>query len=94
MCKELRKIGRGSDQCDYEYVIARCRDSEGTWDGVSGDNVLGTENDPEIVGHGRSLVPGPRVIEYPVFLDSDTIRLLAYPVESAIAEKLQANDRR
>jgi hypothetical protein len=30
------------------------------------------------------------MIEYPVFLDGDTIQLLAYPVESAIAEKLQA----
>ena len=30
------------------------------------------------------------MIEYPAFLDSHTIRLLAYPVESAIAEKLQA----
>jgi hypothetical protein len=30
------------------------------------------------------------MIEYPVFLDSDTIQLLAYPIESAIAEKLQA----
>lgn len=36
------------------------------------------------------MVPGPRMIEYPVFLDSDTIKILAYPVESAIAEKLQA----
>jgi len=36
------------------------------------------------------MVPGPRMIEYPVFLGSDTIKLLAYPVESAIAEKLQA----
>jgi len=41
-------------------------------------------------GVGDIMVPGPRMIEYPVFLDSDTIRLLAYPVESAIAEKLQA----
>ena len=30
------------------------------------------------------------MIEYPVFLGSETIHLLAYPVESAIAEKLQA----
>jgi predicted nucleotidyltransferase component of viral defense system len=41
-------------------------------------------------GVGDIMVPGPRMIEYPVLLDSDTIRLLAYPVESAIAEKLQA----
>jgi len=30
------------------------------------------------------------MIEYPVFLGGDTIQLLAYPVESAVAEKLQA----
>ncbi|MGH9642999.1 MAG: nucleotidyl transferase AbiEii/AbiGii toxin family protein, partial [Terriglobales bacterium] len=41
-------------------------------------------------GVGDVMVPGPRMIEYPVFLGGDTIRLLAYPVESAIAEKLQA----
>jgi predicted nucleotidyltransferase component of viral defense system len=41
-------------------------------------------------GVGDVMVPGPRMIEYPVFLDRDTIRLLAYPVESAIAEKVQA----
>jgi predicted nucleotidyltransferase component of viral defense system len=41
-------------------------------------------------GVGDVMVPGPRMVEYPVFLSSDTIQLLAYPVESAIAEKLQA----
>jgi predicted nucleotidyltransferase component of viral defense system len=41
-------------------------------------------------GVGDVMVPGPRMIEYPVFLGSDAILLLAYPVESAIAEKLQA----
>ena len=41
-------------------------------------------------GVGDVMVPGPRMIEYPVYFDSDTIKLLAYPVESAIAEKLQA----
>lgn len=41
-------------------------------------------------GVGDVMVPGPRMIEYPAFLTSDTIQLLAYPVESAIAEKLQA----
>lgn len=41
-------------------------------------------------GVGDVMVPGPRMIEYPAFLASDTIQLLAYPVESAIAEKLQA----
>lgn len=41
-------------------------------------------------GVGDVMVPGPRMIEYPGFLGNDTIQLLAYPVESAIAEKLQA----
>lgn len=41
-------------------------------------------------GVGDIMVPGPRMIEYPTFLHDDTIRLLAYPVESSIAEKLQA----
>ena len=40
-------------------------------------------------GVGDVIVPGPRMIEYPVFLGGDTIQLLAYPVESAVAEKLQ-----
>ena len=35
-------------------------------------------------GVGDVIVPGPRMIEYPVFLDGDTIQLLAYPVESAV----------
>ena len=41
-------------------------------------------------GVGDVMVPGPRMIEYPVVLAGDTIKLLAYPVESSIAEKLQA----
>jgi hypothetical protein len=41
-------------------------------------------------GVGDVMVPGPRMIEYPVFLGGDTISLLAYPIESSIAEKLQA----
>ncbi len=41
-------------------------------------------------GVGDVIVPGPRMIEYPSILDSDKIELLAYPIESSIAEKLQA----
>ena len=41
-------------------------------------------------GVGDVMVPGPRSIEYPVFLGGDTIQLLAYPVETAVAEKLHA----
>jgi hypothetical protein len=41
-------------------------------------------------GVGDVIVPGPRLIEYPAFLGGETIELLAYPVETSIAEKLQA----
>jgi predicted nucleotidyltransferase component of viral defense system len=41
-------------------------------------------------GVGDVMIPGPRMINYPALLASDTIQLLAYPVESAMAEKLQA----
>ena len=41
-------------------------------------------------GIGDVLVTGPRTIEYPVLLAGDPVRLLAYPIESSIAEKLQA----
>lgn len=41
-------------------------------------------------GVGDVVVPGPRMIQYPVLLGCDSIQLLAYPVETAIAEKLQA----
>jgi hypothetical protein len=41
-------------------------------------------------GVGDVVIPAPRLIEYPTFLGGDTIQLLAYPVETALAEKLQA----
>ena len=41
-------------------------------------------------GVGDAVVPGPRLIEYPAFLKEPPVRLRAYPVEAAIAEKFQA----
>lgn len=41
-------------------------------------------------GVGDVVVPGPRVIEYPTLLNQPAIRLRAYPVEAAIAEKFQS----
>ena len=41
-------------------------------------------------GVGDVMVPGPRMIEYPVLLAGDVVQLLAYPIESSIAAKLQA----
>jgi predicted nucleotidyltransferase component of viral defense system len=41
-------------------------------------------------GVGDVVVPSPRFIEYPSFLDQPTVRLRAYPIEAAMAEKFQA----
>jgi hypothetical protein len=40
-----------------------------------------------IVDSGDAVVPGPVIIEYPVLLGGEPLRLNAYPVEVAIAEK-------
>lgn len=36
------------------------------------------------------IVPGPLIIDYPTFLGRDSIELLAYPVETFIAQKIRA----
>jgi hypothetical protein len=41
-------------------------------------------------GVGDTVYPRPRVIEYPVLLGGAPLKLSAYPVETAIAEKFQA----
>jgi predicted nucleotidyltransferase component of viral defense system len=41
-------------------------------------------------GVGDAVHPEPQVIDYPVILTSPPVRLNAYPVESAIAEKFEA----
>lgn len=41
-------------------------------------------------GVGDVVTPGPRIIDYPTFLNQPPVRLRAYPVEAAIAEKFQA----
>jgi Nucleotidyl transferase AbiEii toxin, Type IV TA system len=41
-------------------------------------------------GIGDAVHPEPHVIDYPVILTSSPVRLNAYPVEAAIAEKFQA----
>lgn len=41
-------------------------------------------------GIGDVVSPGPRIIEYPTFLNQAPVRLQAYPIEAAIAEKFQA----
>jgi predicted nucleotidyltransferase component of viral defense system len=41
-------------------------------------------------GVGDAVYPRPQIIDYPVLLMSPPVRLNAYPVEAAIAEKFQA----
>ncbi len=41
-------------------------------------------------GVGDSVYPRPRIIEYPVLLGGAPLKLRAYPVETAIAEKFQS----
>jgi hypothetical protein len=41
-------------------------------------------------GVGDAVFPSPRVVEYPTFIQEASIRLRAYPIEAAIAEKFQA----
>jgi predicted nucleotidyltransferase component of viral defense system len=42
------------------------------------------------VGVGDAVYPGARIIEYPTLLDQPAVKLHAYPIEAAIAEKFQA----
>lgn len=42
------------------------------------------------VGFGDAITPGPREIDYPVLLDAPAPRVLAYPVETVVAEKFEA----
>lgn len=42
------------------------------------------------IGFGDAVEPAARWVDYPVLLDAEPIRLLAYPPEAAIAEKYQA----
>jgi hypothetical protein len=42
------------------------------------------------VGFGDAITPGPQSIEFPCLLDAPTPHLLAYPVETALAEKFMA----
>ena len=41
-------------------------------------------------GFGDAVVPGPDPVEYPALLDGPPPTILAYPIESAVAEKVQA----
>jgi hypothetical protein len=40
-------------------------------------------------GVGDAVFPNPRIIEYPTFLNRPALKLHAYPIEAAIAEKFQ-----
>jgi len=45
------------------------------------------------IGFGNVVLPAPQAMVYPVILDMEAPNLLAYSVESVIAEKFEANTR-
>jgi predicted nucleotidyltransferase component of viral defense system len=79
-------------KADHASLVALIKDSE-----YKGTRVLMDARMDNVrlkiqidFGVGDVMVPGPRMIEFPVLLAGDTVHLLAYPIESSIAEKLQA----
>jgi len=42
------------------------------------------------IGFGDAVTPGPQEAEYPAMLDMPRPRLLAYPIETSVAEKFEA----
>jgi hypothetical protein len=75
-------------RADQESLIALVKDCAALLMDARMDNVrLKIQID---FGIGDVIVPGPRMIDYPVLLAGDPVHLLAYPIESSIAEKLQA----
>lgn len=57
------------------------------FDGFLGPARLAMQVD---IGFGDQITPAPQEIDYPVLLDFPAPRLRAYPLETAVAEKLQA----
>ena len=74
------EIERIKQAADYPGVRARFR-------GFLGSARVTMQVD---VGFGDVVVPAPETIDYPVLLGMAAPRLRAYPLETAIAEKLQA----
>ena len=79
---------------DVDSVVGREIRSQAVYVGVRvlfsadlGGMVLRMQVD---VGFGDAVVPEPRWIEYPQLLDLGCPRLLGYPVEATLAEKLHA----
>jgi hypothetical protein len=73
-------VSRIAEDADYEGVRAR-------FTGVLARARIPMQID---VGFGDVIVPGPVEIEYPTLLDFPAPRLMAYPRETVIAEKLEA----
>ena len=74
------EVERIKQAADYPGVRARFR-------GFLGSARVAMQVD---VGFGDVVVPAPETIDYPVLLGMAAPRLRAYPLETAIAEKLQA----
>ena len=42
------------------------------------------------IGFGDSVIPAPEILEYPTLLDMPSPKIRAYPIETVVAEKLEA----
>lgn len=71
---------RIKEDADYPGIRAK-------FDGFLGPARLAMQVD---IGFGDQVIPAPQEIDYPVLLDFPAPRLRAYPLETAVAEKLQA----
>ena len=74
------EVSRIAEDADYEGVRAK-------FTGLLARARIPMQID---VGFGDVIVPGPTEIEYPTLLDFPAPRLMAYPRETVVAEKLEA----
>jgi len=96
LVRDCAAIKINSDAVDFDPASVKAEEitKDGTYQGTRvlikgrmGNVRLNVQID---FGVGDVVLPGPRVIEYPTLLDAPAIRLRAYPVEAAVAEKFHA----
>ena len=71
---------RIKEDADYEGVRV-------TFNGFLGKAKIPIQVD---IGFGDVVTPGPKLAEYPAMLEMPKPKLLAYPIETVIAEKVEA----
>lgn len=92
VCRQ--KVSDDGLRFDHDSVITKRIKEDADYAGVRaqfigylGNALLPMQVD---VGFGDVVTPAPQEIKYPVLLDQPAPRLRAYPIETAVAEKVQA----